>query len=170
MSKSRSDILSLRESFRKASFFEKWALCLSAWFGTGLLPGAPGTFGTLAALPLLIALDHWGGVSGEGFKIIFVPLAIWSSHLSHKLLKRDDPSEVVIDEVAGILWTFFLLPLSWLTLCVGFILFRIFDIFKPFPIRTLERRLRGGIGIVLDDLLAGIYANLCLRIFLLFFK
>ena len=111
-----------------------------------------------------------GGVSGEGFKIIFVPLAIWSSHLSHKLLKRDDPSEVVIDEVAGILWTFFLLPLSWLTLCVGFILFRIFDIFKPFPIRTLERRLRGGIGIVLDDLLAGIYANLCLRIFLLFFK
>jgi phosphatidylglycerophosphatase A len=83
------------------------------------------------------------------------------------LLERDDPAEVVIDEVAGILITFFLLPLSWLQLCFGFVLFRLFDILKPYPVRRLEK-LKGGFGIVADDLMAGVYANLCLRLLIQF--
>ena len=80
-----------------------------------------------------------------------------------------DPSEVVIDEVAGFLLTMFLLPLSWLTLGLGFILFRVFDILKPYPIKQAEK-LRGGLGIVMDDLVAGIYAHLCVRLILFFVK
>jgi phosphatidylglycerophosphatase A len=77
---------------------------------------------------------------------------------------------VVIDEVAGFLLTLFLLPSSLLILSLGFVLFRFFDILKPFPIRTLEKKVKGGMGIVLDDVLAGIYANLSLRLILLFLK
>jgi phosphatidylglycerophosphatase A len=74
---------------------------------------------------------------------------------------------VVIDEVAGLLVTMFLVPLSWLALGLGFTLFRFFDILKPYPVRQAER-LRGGLGIVMDDLLAGLYAHICLRIILFF--
>jgi len=70
---------------------------------------------------------------------------------------------VVVDEVAGFLLTLFLMPLSLVHVCIGFLLFRVFDIFKPFPIRNLER-LKGGLGIVADDLLAGVFANLSLRV------
>jgi phosphatidylglycerophosphatase A len=169
MSESRSDTLTLREAFKRADFPMKSALCFASWFGAGLMPLAPGTFGTLTALPLLLVLNHMGELY-EGLALLFlVPLAVWSSSLSERCLGRNDPPEVVVDEVAGFLLTLFLLPLSWLTLCLGFVLFRFFDIAKPFPIRWLEKRLRGGTGIVLDDLMAGVYANLGLRLVLLFF-
>jgi len=83
--------------------------------------------------------------------------------MSRKLLLRDDPPEVVIDEAAGFVLAVFLLPPSWVYISAGFVLFRIFDILKPFPLRRVER-LKGGLGIVLDDLLAGIYTVLCIRI------
>lgn len=166
MSEPQSDTLSFREAFRKADFFEKSLLCFASWFGAGLLPGAPGTFGSLAAVPLLLLFNHLGGLYEGGALVIFIAAAIWSSHLSQKRLGRNDPPEVVVDEVAGFLLTLFLLPLTGLTLGLGFVLFRLFDIVKPFPIRTLERKLSGGVGVVLDDLLAGVYANLCLRIVL----
>jgi len=86
--------------------------------------------------------------------------------VTQKLLNRMDPPQVVIDEVGGILVALFWVPVSWLTFSLGFLLFRIFDIIKPFPVSRVET-LKGGTGIVLDDLLAGIYANLCLR-FILF--
>jgi phosphatidylglycerophosphatase A len=104
----------------------------------------------------------------EGVALLFlVPLAVWSSSLSERCLGRNDPPEVVVDEVAGFLLTFFLLPLSWLTLCLGFVLFRFFDIAKPFPAGWFEKKLRGGTGIVLDDLMAGVYANFVLRLLML---
>jgi len=80
---------------------------------------------------------------------------------------QDDPKEVVIDEVAGFLLTIYLLPLSWLSIALGFIMFRFFDILKPFPIRRLER-IGGGTGIVIDDLVAGVYASLSINILFLF--
>lgn len=169
MSKTQSDSLTLRESFRKADLFEKLALCLSFWFGAGLMPVAPGTFGTLSAFPLVIVMS-WIGVFYQALVlVIFVLGAVWLAGVSQKLLERDDPPEVVIDEVAGLLLTLFLLPSSWLTLSLGLVLFRFFDIFKPFPIRRLEKKIKGGMGVVLDDLLAGVYANLSLRL-LIFFK
>jgi phosphatidylglycerophosphatase A len=169
MSEPQSDTLNLRECFRKADLFEKLALCLSLWFGAGLMPKAPGTFGTLAAVPLALAVKELG-VFYEGlFLVIFVSIAIWASGLSEKRLGRNDPPEVVIDEVAGFLLTLFLLPSSWLTLSFGFILFRLIDIVKPFPIKRLEKSVKGGTGVVLDDLLAAVYANLGVRVLLLIF-
>ena len=163
MSVHGSDTLTFKECFKKAGFFEKLALCLSSWFGAGFIPGAPGTYGTLAALPLILLLNHLGNPFRILCTILFIPLAIWSSGLGGKRLEREDPPEVVIDEVAGFLLTLLFLPVTWLTLSVGFFLFRFFDIIKPFPIGRLEQKVRGGTGIVLDDLLAGIFANMCLR-------
>lgn len=169
MSESQSDTLTLRESFRKADLLGKSALCLSFWFGAGLMPGAPGTFGTLAALPLAVLTNHLGVFYEVLALVILIPTAVWSSGLSQKLLGREDPREVVIDEVAGFLLAILLLPASWLLWSLGFILFRFFDILKPFPIGMLEKKIKGGAGIVLDDLMAGVYANLSVRVLLLFF-
>lgn len=169
MSESGSANLTFTETFKKAGFSGRVALLLSTWFGTGLLPGAPGTFGTLAALPLVIVINYLG-TACAGISLIGVTiLAVWSSGVSQKLMGRDDPPEVVIDEVAGFLVTIFLLPLSWLSLALGFALFRAFDILKPFPVRTIDKRVKGGVGIVLDDIMAGIYANLCVRLLLMLF-
>ena len=167
MSKSQSDKFKICSIFRKADFSGKISLTLSTWFGTGLLPVAPGTFGTIAAVPLVFGLACLGIVPGVFIIAMVVAVAIWTSDRSRKLLGNNDPSEVVIDEVAGFLLTMFLLPLSWLTLGLGFILFRIFDIFKPYPIKQAEK-LRGGMGIVMDDLVAGIYAHLCVKLILFF--
>lgn len=169
MSKSQSVKFTIWSIFRKAGFSGKISLTLSTWFGTGLLPVAPGTFGTLAGVPLVFGLACIGTVPGVFIIAMVVAVAIWTSDRSEELLGNDDPSEVVIDEVAGFLLTMFLLPLSWLTLGLGFILFRVFDIFKPYPIKQAEK-LRGGLGIVMDDLVAGIYAHLCVRLILFFVK
>ena len=157
--------MSVRESFGQAGISGKIALVLSIWFGAGLFPGVPGTLGTLAALPLVLGVSYLGIWGGALTLMIMAGLAIWASGLSQVLLKRNDPPEIVIDEVAGFLLTMFLLPLSWFNLVLGIILFRFFDILKPYPIRRLER-LRGGVGIVADDLGAAIYAHLAIRMVL----
>ncbi|MBW2065999.1 MAG: phosphatidylglycerophosphatase A [Deltaproteobacteria bacterium] len=162
MSCTQSDNLSLRQSFQRADFLGKAAFALSSWFCAGLMPKAPGTFGTLAAVPVVLFMKYLGAIPGILFLILFIGVSLWASGVSHKLLGRKDPPEIVIDEIAGFLVTLSLLPLSWVTVISGFLLFRAFDILKPFPIKRLER-LGGGAGIVLDDILAGIYANLCLR-------
>jgi len=157
------------ESFRKAGLLDKLALILSSCFGIGLIPVLPGTFATLAGLPFAIALAHVGPMAAAYVLFFFVLLAIGTSDRSARALEKDDPAEVVIDEVAGLLLTLFLLPATGFNLCLGFILFRLFDILKPYPIRRLERG-GGGAGIVLDDLLAGVYGNLCLRLIALVFE
>jgi phosphatidylglycerophosphatase A len=156
----------LKKAFKEADFAGKTALILASWFGSGLAPVAPGTFGTLAGVPLVLLMGCLGSIQALLFLLGFIALAVWSAEATRKMLARSDPSLVVIDEVAGFLLTLFLTPLSLVHVCIGFLLFRVFDIFKPFPIRNLER-LKGGLGIVADDLLAGVYANLSLR-FLLF--
>jgi len=167
MSKPQFDNLSIKEIFRQSDFSGKTVLILSTWFGSGLLPIAPGTFGTVAALPLIVVSAYLAPI----YKIlalgIITVVAIWSSGRCQELLGQGDPAEVVIDEVAGFLLAMLFLPFSCLTLILGFILFRFFDILKPYPINRLER-LRGGFGIVMDDLLAGLYAYLGVRIILLF--
>lgn len=156
------------ELFKKAGLLDKLALILSSCFGIGLIPVAQGTFGTLAGIPLAMALAHVGPMAAAYLLFFFVLLSIWTSGRSARALEKDDPAEVVIDETAGLLLTLFLLPATGFNLCLGFILFRFFDILKPFPIRRLEK-VEGGAGIVLDDLLAGTYANLCIRFVTLIF-
>jgi len=151
------------ELFKKAGLPDKLALILSSCFGIGLIPVAQGTFGTLAGIPLAMALAHVGPMAAAYLLFFFVLLSVWTSGRSARALEKDDPAEVVIDETAGLLLTLFLLPATGFNLCLGFILFRLFDILKPFPIRRLEK-VEGGAGIVLDDLLAGVYGNVCLRL------
>jgi phosphatidylglycerophosphatase A len=153
--------------FLRADLRGKLAFAFSSALGAGLFPVAQGTVGTLVGIPLVILLAQLNSYGGAVVIFLFIILAVWSSHVSSSLLANEDPAEVVIDEVAGFLITFFLLPFSWLHLCFGFVLFRLFDILKPFPVRRLEK-LKGGLGIVADDLLAGVYANLCLRILMEF--
>jgi phosphatidylglycerophosphatase A len=151
------------ESFHKASLLDKFALILASWFGVAMIPVVPGTFGTLAAIPFAVAVACLSPVAGACVLFFFILLAIWVAERSARALGKEDPAEVVIDEVAGLLMTLFLLPATGFNLCLGFVLFRLFDILKPYPIRKLEK-IAGGAGIVLDDLLAGVFANVCLRL------
>jgi phosphatidylglycerophosphatase A len=170
MFKSRSDKFQFLEAFRQASVGEKVSLILSSWWGIGLLPWAPGTWATIAALPLAACMD----LAEPAFRVIFlggfIGLATWASGRSQAVLMRTDPPEIVLDEVSGFLVAMFFLPVTWLTLALAVLFFRLFDILKPFPIRSLEKWFRGGAGVVLDDLVAGLFANLCVRGILLLGK
>ena len=133
----------------------------------GMIPGAPGTYASLATTIAYFAVFQ---ISHRIHLELFISSLCLISALGALAatdVARDrgieDPSIVVIDEVAGQLLTFFLIPVTPLFLTAGFVLFRIMDIVKPFPIRKLEH-LPGGIGIMADDLLAGIYANVCLQL------
>ncbi len=161
MSRTQSDNLSVPDAFRQTGFNGKAALILATWFGSGLMPRASGTFGTLAAIPLILIGRLGTGWSAVALVVVMLT-ALWASQRTQELLGREDPSEVVIDEAAGFFVTMFLVPLTWQSVALGFILFRFFDVVKPWPARQAER-LKGGLGIVMDDLLAGVYAHLFLR-------
>ena len=129
----------------------------------GYSPVAPGTFGTLVAIPLCYLLSRLGLVHGILFLGLFTGFAVWMSGEAEKVFKKKDSSLIVIDEIAGLLVTLFLIPWNVKSVVIGFFLFRLMDIAKPFPIRRLETKLPGGWGVVGDDVLAGIYANVALR-------
>jgi phosphatidylglycerophosphatase A len=130
---------------------------------TGFLPRAPGTWGTFAAVPLVMLLHHGGATAQMLTASVFILAAAWISARAESLLGSRDPGVVVIDEMSGLVVSLLCIPLSPISLCSGFVAFRLFDIVKPPPIRGLEKRLQGGWGIVLDDVLAGIYANVSVR-------
>ena len=139
------------------------AKLLATWFGAGLLKPAPGTWGSLAALPFGWLLLRYGGVTAllAAAALVFT-MGVWASGAYARQLGNPDPGSVVIDEVAGqwiALSAALLTPLSFLA---AFALFRLFDIVKPPPIRQVERALKGGLGIMTDDVLAGAAAALVL--------
>jgi phosphatidylglycerophosphatase A len=132
---------------------------LATWFGTGLLPVAPGTWGSLAALPFAWAIRSLWGVPGLAAAAAMVfAVGWWAAGAITKASRVKDPGSIVIDEVAG-QWLVLLAasrdPLTWV---LAFVLFRVFDIWKPWPVRWADRRIHGGLGIMLDDLLAAVYA------------
>lgn len=165
MSINQSDNLNIIKLIKKVNFLDKIALILSIWFGIGLLPGIPGTLGTAGAIPLYLLISCLGAVYQAIFLLLIIIGAIWASNRSQLILGRIDPKEIVIDEVSGFLITIIFLPFTWLNLIAGFFLFRFFDILKPPPIKKIEK-IKGGFGVVLDDLLAGVYAHLSLRLLL----
>ncbi len=139
----------------------KLAKIYATYFGIGLLPKAPGTWGSLFALPLAWGLYKLGTVPYLVAYDLITVLGIAASHIYSKRVGNEDPDEVVIDEVAGILTVFlFVEPNPW-SLFLGFLLFRLFDILKPFPIDRLEK-IPYGIGIMLDDIAAGVLTGLLL--------
>ena len=141
------------------------ARSIATWFGCGYFPWGPGTAGSLAAVLLGLGLVWATGASGWLIGLLGLVAAVpgmWAAGRLSRDIGRKDPSIVVVDEVVGQWLTYAgamsLTPAAWL---LGFCLFRLFDIVKPFPVRSLER-LPGGIGIVSDDLMAGVYAALTL--------
>lgn len=139
------------------------ALAIATALGAGYLPIAPGTFGSAVGLLLWLALPHLLWIQVLAIAVVTVA-GIWSATVAEQHFGRSDPGEVVIDEVAGMMITLVLIPQAagwWLV--IAFLLFRAADIVKPFPVNRLER-LPGGLGIMADDLLAGVYANLALRL------
>lgn len=144
---------------RRSLAFSHPAVWLSTWFGCGLSPVAAGSVGSLAALPLA-AFTVWlgGSLALQLVSAALLAIGIAASDVYARATGTKDPHEVVIDEVAGQCLTLLVVPLALLPYIAGFLLFRFFDVAKPFPIRWLERNLPGGWGIMLDDIGAAIYA------------
>ncbi|MCJ7617062.1 MAG: phosphatidylglycerophosphatase A [Desulfobacterales bacterium] len=146
------------------TFREKSVMVLATGCFAGYIPFAPGTFGSIVGLPFCFLLSKTKLSVAILFILIFIFFAIWISNRAEKILKQNDPGCIVIDEIAGIMVTFLGLPFNTITVIAGFLIFRFFDILKPFPIRSMEKKLAGGTGIVMDDLLAGVYSNIALRL------
>lgn len=135
----------------------KFERLLCAWFGAGWLKPAPGTWGSAAALPLAWLLWNWGGhpALAGAMGIVFL-VGWWASERIVRADGLEDPSWVVIDEVAGQWMVLLFTPPSLLDYAIGFGLFRLFDIWKPWPVCWADRKIKGGLGIMLDDILAGL--------------
>ena len=140
---------------------------LGTWFGAGLLPIMPGTWGSLAALPCAWAIRSRWGVAGLPIAaMIAFAVGCWAAGLIARTSGATDPRVIVIDEVAAQWLVLLPAPLDPLSYTAAFLLFRVFDIWKPWPIGWADRRVHGGFGIMLDDLLAAVYAVLVLLMLL----
>jgi phosphatidylglycerophosphatase A len=128
----------------------------------GYLPFAPGTWGTLTATVLIFFLKP-GAPLHAALTLVFIVLGVFSANEAEKIINKKDPSCIIIDEFAGYLSATIFLPLNFGYILAAFILFRVFDILKPWPIKTVEK-LGGGPGIMADDIVAGIMANLVLQV------
>jgi phosphatidylglycerophosphatase A len=146
------------------SMMRRAALLIASCGGAGYFPVAPGTVGSAVGIVVDRLLRAALSPLLHGMAILAIS---WAGTVAatavEKDLARKDPSVVVVDELAGMLLAVYLLPLSWFGLAVGFVLFRLFDIVKPYPCRQAER-LSGGIGIMTDDLIAGVYTHVLLRL------
>jgi phosphatidylglycerophosphatase A len=133
-------------------------LLLAFGFGSGLAPRAPGTAGTLAAVPLYLVLSQFPPGVYLAMVAVVCGAGVWICQRASQRLGVHDHPGIVWDEFAGFLVTMIPAPLSWWSTLAGFVLFRLFDIWKPWPISWADRRCKGGLGIMLDDLLAGALA------------
>jgi phosphatidylglycerophosphatase A len=136
------------------------ACLLATWFGAGRLPRAPGTWGSLAALPFAAVLD-W---SGGAWLVLLAALAVfglgvWASDRYMAAYRLHDPAAIVVDEVVGQLLTLALLPLTPIAYLLGFLLFRVADMLKPWPAAWIDRTVADAFGVMLDDVVAAIYAG-----------
>jgi phosphatidylglycerophosphatase A len=138
------------------------ALLLATAGGVGYVPFAPGTFGSMVGVALWAVLPSSWVTQAIVIVALFV-LGSWSGSVAEHHFGRTDPSQVVIDEVVGILMTLFLNPVGWAGALAGFLIFRLSDIVKPYPSNRFER-FPGGVGVMADDAMAAVYANLALRI------
>ena len=144
------------------TFRTRTGLAIATALGAGYAPKAPGTFGSAVGVLLWIALPHVLWLQLAAILVVAV-VGSWSGTVAEEHFHKTDPGQVVVDEVAGMMVTLVLNPIAgWGWMLLAFLLFRAFDIVKPFPVRWFER-LPGGIGIMADDLMAGIYANVALR-------
>lgn len=139
-------------------------ILIATWFGAGLLPKAPGTWGSLAALPFAWGISAAGGPWALGAVTVaaFV-VGVWASNGYLAQFGGEDPGPVVVDEAAGQWLTLVAAPLDLVMFGLGFVFFRVADILKPWPAGWADRRVKGGLGIMLDDVLAAVYAGAALH-------
>lgn len=159
--------------FKNMTYLERCIVFCGVGFGSGLAPKAPGTFGSAFALlfvPIWLALGFWGSI----FAILLMSLiGIYICGQTAKIIHVHDDGRIVWDEFAGQSISF--LPLiyfghmNWIWILVAFGLFRLFDIWKPWPILVIDQKVGGGFGIMFDDIIAGFWAALCILIYLYFF-
>ena len=141
---------------------------LATFFGVGLIPFAPGTFGSLAAIPFA-----WVIISITNHHILLIVniflfiLGVYAASIYSNKLKLKDPSSIVIDEVVGICLVLSFIPKNIYLFVLAFIIFRFFDIFKPWPIYIADKKIHGGFGIMIDDIIAAIYTLLLVKIILI---
>lgn len=146
----------------------KFIILSASWFGTGFSPFASGTVGTLGAIPLYLLLATIPLPIYLLTLLAFFFFSCWASGQAEVIFGEKDSGKIVIDEVIGFLITMTAVPPSWLSIVAGFLLFRFFDITKIPPARFFDQKMKNGYGVVLDDVVAGIYACLSLHLLLRF--
>jgi phosphatidylglycerophosphatase A len=157
-------------NFKTMTWSERFIVFCGVGFGSGLAPKAPGTFGSAFALLFIPAFMAIGFLYSTIAIIVMSLIGIYICGRSADIMRVHDDGRIVWDEFAGQSITF--LPLiylglmNWVWLFIGFALFRLFDVWKPWPIRVIDRQVDGGFGIMLDDLIAGLWAALCIIIYL----
>jgi phosphatidylglycerophosphatase A len=133
---------------------------IATWFGVGLLPRAPGTWGSLAALPFAWLIAAYAGQLWLlAASAVLIAIGMVASQIYGRAKGVADAPEIVVDEVAGQWLTLTVVPPDILLYAIGFVLFRIADIFKPWPANLVDRRLKNGFGVMLDDMVAAVYAS-----------
>ncbi len=157
----------IQEAYKRVWFDLRYFIAFG--FGSGLIPKAPGTFGTIAAIPIYYLICDIPSVLYLLLCIIGFIFGVKIVDFVSLQLDEDDYPGIVWDEIVGFLFVMFLVPISFTNICVGFILFRIFDIWKPLPIRWLDKRFKGGFGVMVDDVVAAFYAWILLQIFIRIF-
>ena len=146
----------------------KWYRWVAFGFGAGFSPIAPGTVGTLLGIPIIISFQFLPNVLWFLGALLIALMSAWSSsRVTSELGFKDHPA-IVIDEISGFVFTMALIPVTWQSILLGFLLFRLFDIIKPPPANWIDRSMPGGIGITADDVVAGIYANVVMHAVLTF--
>ena len=150
-------------------FREKAVMFLATGGYVGNIPVAPGTFGSLLGIPLCYGFAQISLPVAIIGTVGLILVAIWIAQLAEGICGQKDPGKIVIDEIAGMVVTLIGVPFHLTSVLIGFIIFRVLDILKPFPIRSLERRIGGGAGVVLDDVAAGIIGNVLVRLILYIF-
>lgn len=143
---------------------DKIVIMLATFFGAGKFPKAPGTMGTLATIPLWYFMAKLSVLPYMLIVIVLAVMGILIAQAYEAIVQKHDSKEIVIDEVVGFLITMTWLPVTWQSVVLGFILFRFFDIVKPPPIRQLDQKVKGGTGVMIDDIAAGVICNLILQI------
>ena len=154
----------------RLKFEGKWERWVAFGFGSGLSPVAPGTAGTLIGIPVVIFFQFLPTVVALIGTLLIVLLSVWVAGVVTRQIGVEDHPSIVIDEIAGYVLAMTMIPLTWWTMIVGFLIFRLLDIYKPPPAGWLDRNCTGGFGITADDIVAGIYANLIMHGFLYFLR
>lgn len=148
----------------RSKWEKRGAMAIATGGFAGYWPLGPGTLGTCVALPLIWLVGGWPVLLQIAFAGALFAVGVWASDRALKVLKKDDAPQIVVDEVAGFLVAMVAVPVTPYWLVCGFCLFRLLDIFKPYPISWLDENIKGGWGVMVDDLAAGVFANVVLHL------